>query len=107
MNEQRIELLKKYIEEEPKNPFNQYALAMEYYDSIPEEALSILKHLISNHKDYLPSYYKAAHLLWEDENWEEAETIFNQGIALARSQNDQKSLGELQASYQNFLFEKD
>ena len=107
MNTDRIKRLEKYIQEDPLDPFNRYALAMEYYDDVPDQALELLKRLIEHHPDYLPTYFKAAHLLWEFEEWDLADGIFQKGIQLAKDQNDQKALGELSSSYQNFLFERD
>ncbi|MEQ6165653.1 tetratricopeptide repeat protein [Ekhidna sp. MALMAid0563] len=107
MNSDRISLLKQFIKEEPANPFNKYALAMEYYDSEPKDSLEILLSLLKDHPDYLPTYFKAAHLLWEEERWDEAETTFRKGAQLAAEQDDQKALLELRAAYQNFQFDKD
>ena len=107
MNADRIQLLEQYIQEEPENPFNRYALAMEYHDEAPNKALGLLEDLLQDHPDYLPTYFKAAHLLWEFERWEPADEIFQKGIALAKARQDQKALGELGSSYQNFLFERD
>ncbi len=106
MNQERIKLLKKYIEEEPQTPFNKYALAMEYYEEDIEESSKLLKELVTDHQDYLPTYFKLAHLLWDLEMWEDAETIFENGIELAKQQNDNKALSELKSAYQNFQFER-
>lgn len=107
MNEQRIKLLKQYIEKEPDNPFNKYALAMEYYDSLPEESISLLESLLQMHSEYLPTYFKAANLFWELEQMDKADEVFRKGIELANQQQDLKALQELKASYQNFEFERD
>lgn len=107
MDKNRIELLEKYISDEPENPFNRYALAMEYYENIPEKAQEILEKAIQQHPDYLPIYFKLAHLYWEDEDWDKAETTFKIGIDLAAEEGDQKALKELKSAYLNFEFEKD
>ncbi len=107
MNQKRIKLLEKYIQEDSQNPFNQYALAMEYYDELPKKALSLLDRLLKRHPDYLPTYFKIAHLYWEMEQWSKADCIFRKGISLAGSQSDTKALAELKSTYQNFLMEKD
>ena len=107
MNSDRIKLLEKFIEEEPENTFNKYALAMEYFDYDQEKAIAILEKVIADHPDYLPSYFKAAQLLWELEEMKKAEKIFKEGISLAQRQEDQKALSELKSAYQNFLFELD
>lgn len=105
MNRDRIKLLEKYIQEEPNNPFNSYALAMEYYESDPEKSAELLLELTMIHPEYLPTYFKAAHLLWEMENQQKTEELFKQGIQLAKQQNDSKALHELSSAYQNFQFE--
>lgn len=105
MNENRIQILEKYIAEEPENPFNRYALAMEYYELLPDKSLELLASLIEDHSNYLPSYYKLAHLLWEAEEYDRAKVLFEQGIALAKEQKDEKAEKELKAAYQNFLFD--
>ncbi|MEP5104061.1 MAG: tetratricopeptide repeat protein, partial [Ekhidna sp.] len=63
--------------------------------------------LLEEHSEYLPTYFKAAHLLWENEDWNEADRAFKRGIALAESQNDQKAEHELKAAHQNFQFDRD
>lgn len=102
MNAKRIDLLKQYIEEEPLNPFNKFALAMEYYEREPEKSMELLLPLLADHPQYLPTYFKAAHLLWDAEKWVEADAVFKKGIALAKEQSDEKALSELQSAYQNF-----
>jgi len=106
MNSARISLLEGYIEEEPENPFNRYALAMEYYDENPPRALALLGELCDSFPSYLPTYFKLAHLLWEEENWEKAEKTFLSGIQLAENLGETKTLAELKSAYQNFIFEK-
>ncbi len=107
MNPERIALLEQFIKEEPENPFNMYALAMEYYEVNPIESLKLLRTLLEKHPEYLPSYFKAAHLMWEEELWEEANTTFTKGIQLAETQGNQKALLELKSTYQNFQFDMD
>ena len=105
MSVDRIHLLEKYIQEEPENPFNRYALAMEYYESAPEKAVELLLHLTINHPDYLPTYFKAAHLLWDMNDLEQTDQLFLKGIEVAKQQHDHKALQELTSAYQNFQFE--
>jgi len=107
VNVERIKLLEKYIEEEPSNPFNRYALAMEYYDVDQGKALKLLQELRTAHSEYLPTYFKLANLCWDFEKWNEAESVFESGIKLAEKQGDQKALSELKSAHQNFQFEKD
>jgi tetratricopeptide (TPR) repeat protein len=93
MNEQRLKMLEKFLEEDKNDPFNLYALASEYLAEQPDKAISYFDHLLNDFSDYLPTYYHAAQLYVE------------QGIELAKLQNNPKALRELNAAYQNLLFE--
>ena len=65
MNHNRIQLLRQYIEEEPGDPFNVYALAMEFLEEEPEQARVLFDQLLAKHPDYLATYYHAASLYAE------------------------------------------
>jgi len=106
MNEQRIAMLKQFMEDDPSDPFNIYALAVEYYEEETTSSLQLFEKLLSKHRDYLPTYYKAAHLYWETEQWKKAEEIFKKGIELAKVQNEGKTLQELKSAYTNFQFDQ-
>ncbi len=106
-NLDRIQLLRQFTEEEPENPFNWYALAIEYRESDPEEAYTLFAKLLTDHPTYLATYFPAAHLYAEMGEIDKSKVIFEDGIALAREQKNLKALQELQNAYQNFLFEND
>ena len=106
-NLDRTQLLRQFTEEEPGNPFNWYALALEYKETDPDSAKSLFDKLLTEHPDYLPTYYTAAQFFAESEELDLADRIFQEGIALAKNQNEQKAVRELQNAYQNFLFEND
>jgi tetratricopeptide (TPR) repeat protein len=106
-NSERLRLLKEFIAEEPENPFNFYALALEIRDFDQQEAGRLFDLLLLNHPDYLPVYFPSAHFFFELGQIEKAKNIFEQGIDLAKSQKAEKTLKELQNAYQNFLFEND
>lgn len=101
----RIALLQSFAEQEPENPFNWYALAIEFLESEPEKALSYFDKLLLEHKSYLPTYYHAAALYAEFGHLEKAKTTYEEGIALAKNLSESNSLRELQNAYQNFQFE--
>ncbi|WP_236017248.1 tetratricopeptide repeat protein [Roseivirga sp. E12] len=105
MNQTRIDLLKKYIEEDPNDPFNHYGLACEYLSEKPEEALKIFQELLAQHADYLPTYYQTGQLLEAFEREEEALKVYETGMALAKAQNNTKTFQELNSVHQNLLFE--
>lgn len=105
MNQVRIDLLKKYIDEDPNDPFNYYGLACEYQQVKPDEALSLFHKLLEDHPDYLPTYYQAGQLLEAYEREEEALKVYETGMALAKTQNNTKTFQELNSVHQNLLFE--
>lgn len=107
MNQVRIDLLKKYIEEDPLDPFNYYGLACEYIQELPEEALALFEKLLADHIDYLPTYYQAGQLLEAFEREEEALKVYEAGMTLAKTQNNTKTFQELNSVHQNLLFEMD
>ncbi|WP_111669582.1 tetratricopeptide repeat protein [Algoriphagus litoralis] len=106
-NSERVRLLRKFIQEEPENPFNRYALALEIKEINPNEAAELFAFLLLNYPTYLPVYFPSAHFFFELGQIEKAREIFERGIALAREKNEQKTLQELKNAYQNFLFEND
>jgi tetratricopeptide (TPR) repeat protein len=107
MNEARLTLLKSYLKEDPNDPFNYYAIATEYVQEAPETAKEYFDQLLSDFPDYLPTYFHAAQLYADYEIYERAEEIYELGIALARKQENVKTLRELQTAYQNMQFEMD
>lgn len=106
-NLERLSLLREYCIDEPENPFNFYALALEIRAFNPTEAEELFDLLLRLHPSYLPVYYPAAHFFFELDQLDKAKEIFQNGIALARIQKEEKTLRELQNAFQNFLFEND
>jgi len=102
MNNERIQQLIRFVQEEPGEPFNVYALAMEYMNSEPEQARVYLDQLLADHPDYLPTYYHAAALYVELDERDKAAELYEKGIRLAEVQNNQKALQELQRARQAF-----
>lgn len=107
MNNQRIQQLIRFVQEEPGEPFNVYALAMEYLDGQPEQARAYFDQLLTDHPDYLPTYYHAAALFAGTDQRDRAAELYERGIALARTQNNQKTLQELQRAQRAFEDDED
>lgn len=103
----RIDQLKQFIAEDPKDPFLQYGLALEYLHHEPRLALESFESLLTLFPDYLPTYYPAAQLLLELDQIQKAETIFQQGITLAAKQGDRKTETELKQAYNQWLYERE
>ncbi len=98
----RLDQLKQFAKDEPGDPFNLYALALEYLKSDRDEALKLFKILVEKNSEYLPTYYPYAQLLAEMKESDRAQHIFELGIDIARKQNDLKTLRELQAAYNDW-----
>ncbi|MBI1768414.1 MAG: tetratricopeptide repeat protein [Bacteroidetes bacterium] len=97
MNSDRIKMLEQFIADDPNDPFNHYALALELMKSDKDQAKKIFDQLISAHPEYVPSYYQAALLYLEFSLSDEAVKIINQGITEAKKQNELKALNELRS----------
>ncbi|QIP13423.1 tetratricopeptide repeat protein [Spirosoma aureum] len=107
MNNDRIQQLIRFVQEEPGEPFNVYALAMEYLNGQPKQAKDYFDQLLVEHPDYLPTYYHAAALYTDLDERDKAAELYEKGIELARVQNNQKALQELQRAQQAFEDDED
>jgi hypothetical protein len=107
MSLNRVELLKNFLSEDPNDPFNHYALAIELLKTAPSESHKIFLKLLHDFPDYLATYYHAAALfIMFDEN-DLAEKTYLAGIELAQKTGKEKTLKELKGAYQLFLEELD
>ena len=93
----RIKLLEGFIKEDPSDPFNYYALGLEYAKKDEHKALDIFKQLILDRGDYLPTYYQLAKLYEQVGQIKSAVNTYNEGILIARQQKDFKTQQELMA----------
>lgn len=101
----RLKQLKQFVKEEPNDPFNLYALALEYLKVDPLESDKLFERLLADHPGYLPTYYPYAQRLVERKMSDQAEAVFKKGMSTARGANDNKTFGEIQAAYNDWKFE--
>jgi hypothetical protein len=101
MNEDRIRNLEQWIIEDPNEPFNKYALALELSALNPGRSSILFDELLLNHIDYLPAYYTGGVFFLNQELTDKAMRIFESGIQLAENQNNRKALKELQTALDN------
>jgi hypothetical protein len=92
----RLEQLEKFYQEEPNDPFNLYALALEVAKSQRLQAYQVFKQLMTGFPDYVPAYYQAAVLSMELALPMETKIILESGMSWAKSKNDMKAFNELQ-----------
>lgn len=102
MNNSLLTNLIAFYEEDPADPFNAYALAIEYSKSDAKEAERFFNLLLNEHPDYLATYYHAGAFFAALENPERAEEIYQKGVALALAQRNVKAHRELLSAYNNF-----
>ena len=107
MSLSRLDLLEQYYKEDPNDPFNVYALALEYQKTDPLRSRDLFEKLLTEHTGYLPTYYHAARLFADINEGAKAKSVYEKGIALAKQKLDNKALRELQSAYNEFLFEHD
>jgi tetratricopeptide (TPR) repeat protein len=101
----RLEQLRKFLEDDPADPFNIYALALEYQKTDHSIALRLFKQLILEHPEYLATYYHLGKLYQSLEQKDNAIKVFNAGVEKARAQRNAKSVQELQNALSEVLFE--
>ena len=102
MDNQRLRQLLAFYEEDPTDPFNLYALALEYRGADPERAAVFFQKLLHDFPSYLPTYYPAAQFLAEGDDEATARTVFERGIALALATGQEKTHRELQSAYRQW-----
>jgi tetratricopeptide (TPR) repeat protein len=107
MNAERLDKLFDYLKEDPNDPFNIYAIAIELLDEKPLEALPYFEQLLEKHKDYVGTYYHAAKLYSALGKKGKAEEIFKKGLEIAQAQRNHHAHRELQTAYNEFLFEEE
>jgi hypothetical protein len=105
MSADRIAQLEKFYQEDPTDPFNAYALALEYTGSAPSKARSLFEILLRDHSGYLPTYYHAAKFFQDGGETDRAIAVFENGISLAEKNKDAKTLRELRSAYDELRFE--
>jgi tetratricopeptide (TPR) repeat protein len=97
MNVERIKLLEQFCEENPNDPFNLYALALEYQLDDTKKATLLFEKLLHDFPEYLPTYYQAVDFFGNQNEFARAIEIAKQGIEKAKLARENKTLGELRS----------
>ncbi len=104
----RLENLKKYLSDDPKDSFLRYALAIELINqNEQEEAGRLLHELIEDDPDYLATYYQYGKLLEQIDNYQEAIEIYKVGLKIAEKQNNARTFKELKQAIESLNDNKD
>ena len=101
----RLEQLLHFAREEPSDPFNLYAVALEYLKLDSSRAAEFFESLIRDYPDYVPTYYTFGKLLQAENNLSRARGIFEAGIIKATDARDLKAAAELRNALAELLFD--
>lgn len=101
----RLDQLLKFYEDEPNDPFNLYAVALEYQKTDLRKAAQMFELLLREHPQYVATYYHAAKLFEELNDRSRAIEVYERGIDIARNANELKALRELQSAYNELTFD--
>lgn len=98
MESSRLSALLNYIQQNPEDPFNHYALALEYMKSDKAKALETFTMLMQKFPDYTATYYHAGQLLEELGEEEKALEVYEEGMKRTKGK-DEKAYSELKFVY--------
>ena len=91
----RLQQLLAFHNDDPTDAFTIYALATEYRAQEPERAWEYYQKLLTEHPDYVGTYYHAGKLLEQFSKKDEAEKVYRTGLKVARSAGQQHAASEL------------
>jgi thioredoxin-like negative regulator of GroEL len=93
----RIDKIQAMLQDDPKDTFLRYTLAMEYRKlDENEKSLELLAELANNEEPrYVAAFFMAAQQLVELDRIEEARTFLRDGIEEARRQDNQHAAAEM------------
>lgn len=92
----RLEKIKAMLQDDPKDTFLRYSLAMEYAShEQDEDALTAFTDLTQDQSPHVPAFFQAAQLLARLQRYDESRTYLREGIEQARTQGDTHAAGEM------------
>ena len=91
----RLQQLLAFHNDDPTDAFIIYALATEYRAQEPERAWEYYQKLLTEHPDYVGTYYHAGKMLEQFSKKDEAEKVYRAGLKVARSAGQQHAASEL------------
>ena len=96
----RLDKLLEFIKNEPEDEFLKYALATEYLRlNQTDKALGYYEDLVTNHPNYVGTYYHLGKLYEALNRKPDAEATYQKGMKVAREKRDNHAFSELQAVY--------
>jgi tetratricopeptide (TPR) repeat protein len=95
----RLETIKALLEQNPRDSFLRYGLAMEHRNSGDLEAAAAeFRRLIGDNPDYVAAYFHGGQTLERLSRIEEARELYQNGIEASRRTGDAHARSELEAA---------
>jgi hypothetical protein len=98
MSQSRLAQLEQFYLDDQEDPFNAYALAIEYLNSDQSKSGALFDMLLERHPDYVATYYHAGKLAESLDDITRAEEIYVRGMEAAKRKGDNKALRELRSA---------
>ena len=95
----RIDTLKEFLSDDPKDSFSRYALAMEYAKlERYADAIMEFRTVVENDPNYVAAYYQLGKTYEHQGQLDSARQTYVQGIEVARQAGDDHTKEELTAA---------
>ncbi|QIX63001.1 tetratricopeptide repeat protein [Hymenobacter sp. BT18] len=99
----RLQQLLAFYHDDPNDAFTIYALATEYRSSDPAKAWEFYHKLLTEHPEYVGTYYHAGKLLEQLGQPAEAEQVYRTGLTVARRAGQLHAASEIQGVLNSLL----
>jgi Tfp pilus assembly protein PilF len=100
----RVAILKGFLEENPKDSFSRYALALEYVKlGQNDDAVREFETVKANDPDYVATYFQLGQLYQKLGKSHDAEKTFRTGITVAAKIGDEHTRSELEGALEGIL----
>lgn len=100
----RVEILKGFLEENAKDSFSRYALALEYVKlGQNDDAVREFETVKTNDPDYVATYFQLGQLYQKLGKSHDAEKTFRTGITVAAKIGDEHTRTELEGALEGLL----
>ena len=97
--ENRIDVLKSLLAQNPRDAFMRYGLAMEYVKTAAlDPAIAEFREALIIDPGYSYAYFHGGQTLEKQGLFDQAREWYEKGVDAARKKGDQKALAELQAA---------
>jgi Tfp pilus assembly protein PilF len=95
----RIEMLKQMVDQDPKNTFARYGLAMEYAKAEQyDQAVAEFRTLLEHDENYAAAYYHGGQAFEKLGDLDGARALYEKGIEITTRKGDGHTRAEIEAA---------